>query len=627
MERDGRQSWIWAGGATGVALISVATMVLHGWVPMDEGAAVLSAWYVTDGALPHHDFSYPYTGALPYVHALGLRLFGDTMASMRYTLVLAFAAWLPAVWIIVRRFVSAPIAALVLVTAAWWSLYVYPAAVPTWYLLFLTTWSLLAIAKWGDAGQTGWLIVAGLACGVAITLKQTGLYTLVGAGLGVLAYDQAGDGASIGTAADGTHRHHDGRLRPWMVWTFLGIGAIGPCAIALTRGAWTAESILLAAPLLAVLGALALREHRVRQGASDRSGQWAPLLRAWAVLGAGAAVPVVMLVAWYAWHGALPGLADGLVRGTLASAATIDRPMPPLVDVLGMGAPLIVVAAVTGFARSRWVRIAAGVASAFAICAAAYFRVPAYLAVWYFAMLLLPVLATGTAAVARTTSLASRDVALVVAIAAAAALLALNQYPYAAPNYFGFVAPLVIVLGASLAGVMTRDPAGRGPGVLRAAARSPFALATLLLFGGWFHRIGSVETVGTGSVWIDSDHPLAGPYGGLSVTSVDSASYDRIAHLIKDHGGADSLIAGPELPELFALTGRRSVVWNPYLLAGVRPVDSATIATAVDTSAVRIVAINHEPLFVDRVSAEARSWLARRYPHAERVGPIELRWR
>ena len=617
---SGRES-AWVAGAIAVAIVSIATMITHGWVPLDEGTIALSARYAALGYLPHRDFAYPYSGALPYWNALAMGVFGDSMSASRYAIIGPFIAWLTAVWYLARRFVPAHVAASLIVLSAWWSLLIYPAAMPTWYLLFLTTWSLEALARWSEGGKLHWLAAAGLMCGLAITIKQTGAYTLAGCAVAVLALTQ-GNSAGVGrTQKSESAAQLLARLRFSALPLFaLGITAGVPLFIIGQRGPVSGEALLLGFPTMAVLAALAVREWRNTSPDHVRR-----VVVAGTVLAGSAAVPVAILAAWYQAHGALASLVDGALAGGALTAKTLVQTLPPAIDIIALGFPVVAVAVAVGaLSSARW-RMLVGTTLALELCVAAMYSDAVYRAIWYFAMLLLP-LGTGIAAwrAVRAQS-GDRDRTLHLAMAGVTALLALNMFPYGKPNYFGYVAPLAIVVAATVV-VAGRGTGGRGLPAM-AAAGAPFALTLLLVFGGWFHRIGSVGTVGDASVWWDDAHPLPGIHGGLRVTRSDSSRYDRAVQLIAEHGGAESLAAGPELPELYVLAGTRRVVPQPYRLVASAAPDSQTFALQLDTTRTTVLAINHAPKFLPRVSDEVIAWLAAHYPASERIDDIELRWR
>jgi 4-amino-4-deoxy-L-arabinose transferase-like glycosyltransferase len=152
----------------------------RGWVPHDEGMLAESAVRVLRGELPHRDFDEIYTGGLSYLHALAFQHLGMRLVSLRYVSYAAFAAWIPLVYYLASRFVGPLGAGAVTLTAVVWSYPNYPAAMPSWYNLFLATASLAALFRHLDTSRPRWLALAGFLAGLSILVKVVGLY-LVGA--------------------------------------------------------------------------------------------------------------------------------------------------------------------------------------------------------------------------------------------------------------------------------------------------------------------------------------------------------------------------------------------------------------------------------------------------------------
>ena len=58
----------------------------RGWIAHDDGMLGQMAERVLAGEIPHRDFDDPYTGGLTYLHALGFKLFGVRLLSLRWLL-------------------------------------------------------------------------------------------------------------------------------------------------------------------------------------------------------------------------------------------------------------------------------------------------------------------------------------------------------------------------------------------------------------------------------------------------------------------------------------------------------------------------------------------------------------
>ena len=114
--------------ATGAYLLP---FVDRGWIAHDDGMLGQAAERVMVGELPHRDFFDPYTGALGYLHALGFKILGVQLVSLRWLLFAATLAWVPVVYFLAARFVPPTSAALVTAVAVAWSVPNYFASMPS----------------------------------------------------------------------------------------------------------------------------------------------------------------------------------------------------------------------------------------------------------------------------------------------------------------------------------------------------------------------------------------------------------------------------------------------------------------------------------------------------------------
>ena len=597
--------------AVAVEVSSVTTWAQldQGWVPLDEGTIAGAAEQVLRGALPHVDFTYPYTGALPFYHAIFMRLFGVTLMASRYALFAAFLLWLPAVWWLARRACGNHWAALITIVAAWWSVTVYSAAMPSWYLLFLATWIVVAIERWHTSGHGRWLAIAGATAGMAITIKQTGLYLLAGALLGMLLCEQEQcflrrDGAGV----NGPERRTDP-----LVIVALAAMAVAVVGLMGARAGRSGELLELELPIGAMLLLAASREVRLTVPGTHRLRR---LLRLTMTIGVAAAVPIALLVVRYVAAGAGRALFAGAVHEGFARVPLLQSAMPSAWTVLTHSLPVFALLALEYRAGQRWWAPVIGGLMAFGLVVLAFASQDAYLSLWYFGISLLPVSVVFAAVTARRAWRRKMPLdPIVLVIAAMTALFSLNQFPYSAPNYFAYVAPLAILTAALVAAHYQALP------------KLVFGGTVLAAFAGIVLRVGSVHTVGLTSTWWDDNHRLAVARGGLRIPASDSAHYTDILRLVNEHRGTGTIYAGPELPEMYFLSGARSPLREVYRFLPRGIADSTRMDESFDVSAAKIVLINHAPIFLDPIPPSVLAWLAIRYPQSERSGTIEARWR
>lgn len=588
--------------------LSIWTILDRGWVPFDEGTIAQAAERVLHGALPHRDFTDPYTGGLPYLHALAMKVFGVSLMAPRYALFIAFALWLPAVWWLAMRFCGRRWAVAITIIAAWWSLPIYPAAMPTWYLLFIATWIVVALERWQSSkpdGKVRWLVVVGVLCGKAVLVKQTGLYLVAGALLGVLFCDQE----------DTRIRWADGKPagRTDSVVVFL-LALLGALVLKLMWGQIGSGELL--HELFPVGGLIALAVLREWRLTDDRARRWRALLRYVGIVVASAAVPVTAFLVPYAMSGALGALYAGSIGEGVKRITALHWGMRSALTLVIAVWPVYAMLAVEAFSREwralRVVAIAAGVALLwFSIRS-----VEGYQRLWFFGTSMLP-LGIGAVLVAGYRAWrAQRSLdPVLLALAGVTALHALNQFPYAEPNYFAYVAPLAILT------------AGAAAAHFGALPRLNAAALILAGFAGVILRLGSVHNVGFYPRSWDYAHRLAVPRGGLLVTTYDSARYTHLLDLIAQHRANGTVYAGPELPEVYFLSGSTSPGRDSYSLFASPVSDSTQLARVFDVNAARVIVIKARPMFSAPMRDDVYQWLTIRYPRSETMDTVQVRWR
>lgn len=596
--------------ATAVLLgaASVWTILDRGWVPLDEGTIGQGAARVLRGQLPHREFTDPYTGGLAALHALAMHVFGVSLMAPRYALFIAFLLWLPALWWLAMRACGPRWAAAITVIGAWWSLPIYPAAMPTWYLLFIATWIAVALERWHASKPDGgvrWLVATGVLCGVAVLIKQTGLYLVAGALLGILLCDQADVAARRGDSSP------PGHTDPFVVFLLALLGAL---VLRLMWGQIQSGMVLNEIlPVFAVLTIAALREWRLTD---DRARRWSALLKSAGVLLVAAAVPVVLFLLPYAWSGSLGALYTDAIGEGARRISSLHWRMRPALTVLVAACPVYAVLALELLSGKRRILALLAVLAVLPLLWLSFTTVAGYQRMWFFGTSVLPV-ATGVIFVAGYLAWRARSAVdpVLLALAGITAFQALNQFPYGAPNYFAYVAPLAILTAAAAAAHF---------GALR---RSTSAALLLAGFAGIVLRLGSLHSIGYYPEWADLSHRLAVPRGGLLVSAPDSARYTRVLSLVASHRGGGTLHAGPELPEVYFLAGQQSPGRDAYSLFAAPIADSGAMTQRFDTSAASVIVIKQRPMMAAPLPDDIRQWLSNRYPQAEATDSIEVRWR
>jgi hypothetical protein len=567
----------------------------RGWTPHDDGMLGQTAERIRAGQLPHRDFEEIYTGALGYYHALAQLLAGTTMMAPRYALFAMWLGWIGLVYVIAKRVAPVWWAAAFSLAVGMWTVPVYPAAMPSWYLLFLGTAAIGALFRWRDENNTRWIYAAGLAIGTALTIKITALYLLAAAMISIVVAEQDEPHPRDGNPVPVIHS-----AVSWML--IAGLLLLPALVFGLLRSRLAGgELVHLGLPTLLVVSAVILRELRTH----DR--RWPSIIAPLARLAIGIAIPVLIFTLPYV----LSGSAMTLMRGVFLDPLTRIGGMNFQMSALNKTVPGLWVIALAA-AELRWggTRMAR---AAFA-CIASYLvwrstiSYKTYEDVWEGIRLLLP-FAVG--AVALTSGIRERFVAIT--LAAFTSLFALNQFPFSAHVYFCFVAPFAFL---TLWFVV--------PGF------APRLVGTTVLLGGFALlalQPGDIKTLGYYPTHTDLSHRLATPRGGLLVSEADSALYADAIRIIAEHRGSLPIYAGPGTPELEFLAGPPYAGRGVFHFLGTDVRDTVDVSRLAPAAGANVVVWNLKPYFGEKPSPAVQAWYAARFPNSALVDAFEVRWR
>jgi hypothetical protein len=199
-----------------------------------------------------------------------------------------------------------------------------------------------------------------------------------------------------------------------------------------------------------------------------------------------------------------------------------------------------------------------------------------------------------------------------------AALCSLVQFPFAAPVYFFYVAPLVILFAAAL---------------LASAVHPPrFALGTLvgfcLLFAVLRVNPGFMHTFGLGYAPDVETEPLTiAQAGGLRVASAEAQLYDQLIPLVQSHAKGKFIYAAPDCPEVYFLSGLQSPMRHYFDVAEDPLSHTTRVLNVIDALHVNVVAISKSPEFSDPMAPGLKAALEQRYPHSVELSSFEVRWK
>ena len=117
------------------------------------------------------------------------------------------------------------------------------------------------------------------------------------------------------------------------------------------------------------------------------------------------------------------------------------------------------------------------------------------------------------------------------------------------------------------------------------------------------------------------------PRAHLRVSAADVSTYRRVVTLIDWHAGGGDLLAGPDCPEMYFLTGRV----NPLgTLFDFLSDEGAAVDRPADSDAwagTNVVVLNHQADFSPPPSSARVAEIRKVFKTGELVGKFEVRWR
>jgi dolichyl-phosphate-mannose-protein mannosyltransferase len=565
------------------AMVYLVPFVPRGWIPHDEGMLGEAADRVLHGAVPHIDYEEPYSGGLSWLYAAVFRFKGVDLLHVRWLLFggACLAVWL--VYALARRHLTPPGAAFAAWVALVWSFPNYFAGLPSWWLLICALACIWAFTRHVETGHWAFIALAGLAAGLAVAVKQTGIYLIIALALSI-AY----------------------RAGPALARWSIAIATAVCAMLILQSRILDAEGVYLFCPLAGC--ALALMVPQRDRSPSDRS--FGTML----VAGGAAALPMVALMAPYVVRGRMWDFVNGTLLVPQKRLAFASASMPSGWYAL-TAIPLIVLVFVEP--RQRWLarsRIATGAVWAVAVLLplAALRSAASYQAIWQSARAFAAFLPLGI--VWRVTSGDTRDPERATLFMAASTLawMSLNQFPFAVPIYFSYVAPLAVVAAIAVA---------RRGGAQRCDAMPAWA-ALLVLFAVLSANRGYVENLGVAHEVRRFDAPLDLPRAHLAVGRADAAIYQGLSALVRTSFRGGVFFAAPDCPQVYFLNG----FVNPsgVLFDFFGDTDEDNAAKWINAN---MIVVNHAPHFSPRASERLLNLLRSEFVHGESVGPFEVRWR
>ena len=198
----------------------------------------------------------------------------------------------------------------------------------------------------------------------------------------------------------------------------------------------------------------------------------------------------------------------------------------------------------------------------------------------------------------------------------ALAFCSLGQFPVSHGIYFCYVAVfLVLALAALVHFVELRF------GWLHLAVATFF-----LLFAMMWESQNPAYNLGARYIPVSESYELQNPRGGIRVHKAEGELYDFVVEFILERSEGDSFIfAGPDSPEIYFLTGKRSPV--PYDYDFLAEESGKDLLELIDDVGINLAVINLLPEYSSPYSAGFAAALEERYPHSRTFSKYRVMWR
>lgn len=592
------------------AAVYVSGFVNRGWVPHDEGILAQSAERVLMGELPHRDYDESYTGGLTYLHATALLVFGVKLSSLRIVLLLAFLAFVPAVYAIALRASSPVTAGLITLLVVAWSVPNYFASLPSWYNLFFATFGILALFRHIETGRRRWLFIAGVFVGLSILCKVVGFYDVMAVLLFLVYREQ--------TLALARAEAHPAQNSAFLFSKIFGGAALIGFLVALVAERLDlVNAIHFILPGAAVVALLVLLESR--KGSGTWSQRWRSLLGLVTPFLLGVVIPLLILVVPYFLAGALRDLLRGVFVQPLKQIGTARMDLPParaLLPALPYALTLAYLRPGTSRRRNGVLVFALAIALGLLLVFATNKAI--YQTIWFSARSLdVVAVVVGCLVLATSSGLTDRKRQELFLLTSATALVSLVQFPFAAPIYFCYVAPLAAL---TILSIVSASP--QAPRRLHLCV-----LVFYLLFAVLFTNRGYLFNLGAQSGLYEAHTPLRLPRAGLRVPADEARTYEALISMVLQKSAGGAIYAGPDCPEVYFLSGRRNPTRFFFDFLGDLYGHPNAVLRLLEENGVKVVVLNKLPSFSRKSSRVFRTELRRRYPHSTEIGKFTVMWR
>jgi hypothetical protein len=579
------------------ALLYTSQFIFSGWIPHDEGVLAQSAERALLGEIPHVDFDEPYTGGLTYLHALGFKLLGPSIASMRWVLLFFVCCYHFLAYQFFRSNLRFWPATLLLALTVAWGPVNYFAPLPSWYVFFFSFFSYLALDRYLRQSHLVYLALAGALSALGFLAKLPGAYT-VGAGY-LFLFFRLSSGTTTGPAWAARMASLSAPLAVLMI--------IAPKISAETIFYFLLPAIFIVLPIIAP-------RPRNPEGTRNRSA-----LEELLVFSCGVALPLMIFACPYIYRGQFDSLLKGIFVTPSLRYELAFYPLPPLRTAL-FAIPLLIAAGAAIWSKHhKGLKSNSSPLFHLPLLTLGFFLIfpwgpDLYSAVWMMIRTVPPLICIVIPLVLlmRRNQTAKGEIAdqSIFLVGAFVALTTLIQFPYSFGIYFIYSFGFIAVSATHLFQI-------QNIGLRRAAT---LFILFFCGFGFLLLHPGSIRTKGVRFSPNQNTTQFTSDRTGIRVAPGDAALYSALLDFIKARSKSETIFAGPDSPEVYFLANKKNPTRIFYEFFNPAESEKSALLESIRNSSADLAVINLYPEFSRPFQASFHDGLMTLFTKRSRIG-------
>jgi len=200
---------------------------------------------------------------------------------------------------------------------------------------------------------------------------------------------------------------------------------------------------------------------------------------------------------------------------------------------------------------------------------------------------------------------------------AMAGLCSLIQFPFAAPVYFLYVAPLLWLALTSL-----NRFEHESDGILGVAlGTAALVFIVLRVTPGFIFNMGVQYAPDTQTYELHLNRAA-----GLRVDLTEGKGYEQLIGLVDEHSEGGRIYAGPDSPQMYFLAGKPNPTGTLFDFLDDPSTRESRIRQTLEGPSTLVAVVLETPYFSPPLSPALQEVVWLRYSHAQRFGPFTVHW-